>query len=76
MMCTPNDARRIIREAYGEGFKFRILSSSTTIGVRPVYDPRPTLLWKRSSAGKDSLVRIGAMRADLTTDWDWQPEVL
>ena len=80
MMCTPNDARRIIRAAYGEDFKFRILSSSTTVGVRPVSDLRPTLLWKRVSRGKDSVVRIGELRRDrsgfLTTDWDWQPEVL
>ncbi len=68
MLLTPNDARAYIKAAYPD-MPFRMTSRSVTIGVRPVSDPRPTLVWQRVARGKDSVVRIGTLLPNLTIDW-------
>lgn len=72
MIIDRRSARALIARHY-PGMPFRITSSSTTIGVRPVSDPRPTLAWRALCAGSDSAVRIGIMRP--TTDIDWSADV-
>lgn len=74
MLVAPADARRIIARHY-PGMKFRILSKSATVGVRPTVDVLvglPTLVWIRVAPGADSAVRIGRILPDLTTDWNWK----
>ena len=73
MIVTQSDARRIIRAAYGEEFACR-LTGRVTLGVRPVFDPRPTLAWIKIAPGRHSAVRIGRMLPDCTFDWHWSPD--
>ena len=74
MIVTARDARKIIAQHYGNDFEYRILSRSTTLGVRPVLQTTlgyPTLAWIRLSPGQDSAVRIGKLLPDNTIDWMW-----
>jgi hypothetical protein len=73
MIVTANDARELIRSAYGADFKFKILSKSVTLGVRPVYDPAPSLAWIRLCPGADSAVKIGELSRDGYINWSWEP---
>ena len=72
MIATQQDARRIIASLY-DAMPFK-LTTKTTIGVRPVYDVRPTLVWRKLDKGRDSAVRIGRMAFPSTDiDWSWAP---
>jgi len=73
MIVSANDARELIRSAYGDDFKFKILSKSVTLGVRPVYDPAPSLAWILVSPGTDSAVKIGELLRGGQIDWSWEP---
>jgi len=77
MLVTQADARRIIKEAYGDNFKFR-LTTSCTIGVRPVWQVNlnmHTLAWRKLHADKKgdlpSAVYIGRLMNNGTIDWDY-----
>ena len=71
MIATQQDARRIIASLY-DTMPFK-LTAKTQIGVRPVYDPRPTLAWCKLDTGRDSAVRIGHLQPSGGIDWSWAP---
>ncbi len=74
MITTDRDARRIIKQAYGDSFEFR-LTTGTQIGCRPVYELgiRPMLAWRKLASGKASAVAIGQLFTNGTIDWDYAP---
>ena len=68
-------ARKIIKLYYGLNFDFKILTKSTTLGVRAVYETQiglPTLAWIKNS--DTQMVSIGSLNENGTIDWNWQPE--
>jgi hypothetical protein len=67
-----SDARRIIDSNY-PATQCRI-TTSTTIGVRPVYDFRPRLAWRAIAKGSDSAVAIGILLAGGKIDWNAEIE--
>ncbi len=69
MIVTQPDARRIIAAHYDD-MPFK-LTAKTQLGVRPVFDPRPTLAWCKLDTGRDSAVRIGQLLQAGGIDWDW-----
>jgi len=80
MIVTQADARRIIKEAYGKDFKFR-LTTSCTIGVRLVWQVNlnmHTLVWRKLHADKKgdipSAVYIGRLMNNGSIDWDYTIE--
>lgn len=68
MLYTRDNARRVIREAYGPDFKIRI-TTSCTIGVRPSTDDRVMLAWRALDKGKDSVVSVGILSRDGQISW-------
>lgn len=70
MIVTANDAKRIIRAAYGSEFAFR-LTKQCTVGVRPVYDPAPMLAWRKLAPGPNSAVAIGQLCANGAINWEY-----
>lgn len=72
MIVTQANAREIISALYPD-MSFT-LSKTAQIGIRPVYDPRPTLVWVKLDAGRNSTVKIGRILPNLATDWDFSLE--
>ena len=70
MLVTQSDAKKIISAHYPE-MSFKLSAKSANIGVRPVYDARPILVWIKLDTGKDSAVKIGQLLRDCTIDWSW-----
>jgi hypothetical protein len=73
MMTTKSNARRIIRDHYGDALKPRF-TTRCTIGVRPVADiamGRYTLCWRSLATGADSAVQLGRLLPGNTIDWQF-----
>lgn len=71
MIVTQSDARKIIKAAYGPDLTFR-LTTQCQVAVRQIYDPRPSLAWRKLLPG-DSAVCIGCVLPSGDIDWDYQP---
>jgi hypothetical protein len=73
MLTTRENARRIIRDHYGDAIKPRF-TTRCTIGVRPLIDTalgRYTLAWRSLATGSDSAVALGRLLPGNTIDWQW-----
>lgn len=77
MITTRDHAKKLIHAYYGAEFKFRILSTSVTFGVRSMVASltgQPTLAWYSVAKGTDSAVKIGCVKdGGVDIDWEWTP---
>lgn len=68
MIVTLQNARKIISTLYPD-MPFRI-TKSCQLGVRPIYDPRPAIAWRKLDSGTDSAVKLGLFDGHMI-DWEW-----
>lgn len=69
MITTIENAKKIIRDMYGNDFSFRF-SKTPQMGIRPVWDTREQIAWRKLEPGKLGTVWIGKVMPDYSIDWN------